>query len=242
MERRHYRSQLAPLHLVSLLCCICSLAWGEPPLTDEDAPLHNLLISVKNNSSGNELDQQQGFSGGIKRDKVFIGTGEPVRGPREGVTIRHEGLAYNTVNTQRTFSSLSEQKIRAVEGYPAFLYTGQSIKVPAEDSSGNTLLLEADALRGFYVTARLAGDRVILTISLSNDRLAEAQGKHSRESGALQIDTAHLSTTVSGHLGEWIDLGGITLGDTGSTDRQVKKTATRSGSIGNIAVKITALD
>lgn len=259
MERRHSQSRFAPLHSVTLhlvtfhlitrlLCCIAFFAAGGIPTAVADEPLHNLLISVKNNNSGDSLEQQQGVSGGIKRDKIFIGTGGPVKAPKEGVTIRHEGLAYNTANTQRTFSSISEQKIRAVEGYPAFLYTGQAIHVPTQDSEGNTYLEEVDALRGFYITARLAGERVILTISLSNDRFSEEeinqeeQERRNHQDDILLVDTQRLSTTVSGRLGEWIDLGGVTLGDTESTDRQVKKTTARSGSIGNIAVKINALD
>lgn len=242
MEHRHPRSGFTFLNFVSVLfasglCLAYSLVWAVDPATLADAPLRNLLISVKNNNEGNESSQQQGVSGGIRRDKVFIGTGEPVRVGQEGITVRHEGLAYNTVNTRRTFTSLSEQKIRAVEGYPAFLYTGQSIKLPSQDSDGDYYTVEEDALRGFYVTARLAGERVILTISTRDDSLVE-----DKNTDGILIDTQRLSTTVSGRIGEWIDLGGITLADDNSDSSQVKKTTARSNSIGNIAVKITALD
>lgn len=246
MEHCDYRSRFTHPGLINLaltlwLSCSTLQAWAEAPVIPADVPLRNLLISVKNNNEGSESGQQQGLSGGIKRDKVFIGTGEPVRPAQDGLTIRHDGLAYNTVNTRRTFTSLSEQKIRAVEGYPAFLYTGQSIKIPSQDSDGDYYTVEADALQGFYVTARLAGERVILTISTSDDHFNEGTGKR-HGSEALVIETQHLSTTVSGRIGEWIELGGITLSDADSDSSQVKKTTTRSGSIGNIAVKITALD
>lgn len=227
------------------------MARAETPAADSNAPLRNLFISVRNNNSGHQIDQQQGFSGGIKRDKVLIGTGEPVRLGQEGVTIRHEGLAYQTANTKRTYSSTAEQKIRAVEGYPAFIYTGQSIKLPSQDSDGDPTLVEADALRGFYVTARLAGERVILTISTSNDRFnndllnkENLDNEHHRQQKGdrLVIDTEQLATTVSGRIGEWIDLGGVTLGDTNNDSSETKKTTGRSTRIGNIAVKIVALD
>jgi len=227
------------LSFISWLFCAGTLAWAESPVTSTDIPLRNLLISVKNNNEGSESAQQQSISGGIKRDKVYIGTGGPVKPPQDGVTIRHEGLAYNTANTQRTFTSLSEQKIRAVEGYPAFLYTGQSIKIPSQDADDDYYTVEADALQGFYVTARLAGERVILTISTSNDHFDESDRQ---QNDGLVISTQHLSTTVSGRIGEWIDLGGITLSDTNNDNTQIKKATTRSGSVGNIAVKITALD
>jgi len=225
--------------LIVGLFCICSTAWSEAPVTPADVPLRNLLISVKNNNEGSESGQQQGLSGGIKRDKVYIGTGGPVKPAQDGVTLHHEGLAYNTVNTQRTFTSLSEQKIRTVEGYPAFLYTGQSLKLPSQNAAGDYYTVDAEALQGFYVTARLSGERVILTISTRNDHFDKSDGQRNDE---VVINTQHLSTTVSGRLGEWIDLGGITLSDTHNDSSQVKKTTTRSGSIGNISVKINPLD
>jgi hypothetical protein len=219
MERCHPRPRFTLLDTVrrlGIFCFLCtaSAGWAKTPLPPGESPLRNLLISVKNNNEGSTSRQQQSISGGIKRDKVYIGTGGPIQPTQDGVTLRHDGLTYNTVNTQRTFTSLSEQKIRAVEGY----YT-----------------VEADALQGFYVTARLAGDRVILTISTSDDEFDESQDD-------LVIHTQRLSTTVSGRIGEWIELSGITLGDTESDSSQVKKTTARSASIGNIAVRITALD
>jgi len=240
MERCHPRPRFTLLDTVrrlGIFCFLCtaSAGWAKTPLPPGESPLRNLLISVKNNNEGSTSRQQQSISGGIKRDKVYIGTGGPIQPTQDGVTLRHDGLTYNTVNTQRTFTSLSEQKIRAVEGYPAFLYTGQSIKIPSRDSNGNYYTVEADALQGFYVTARLAGDRVILTISTSDDEFDESQDD-------LVIHTQRLSTTVSGRIGEWIELSGITLGDTESDSSQVKKTTARSASIGNIAVRITALD
>ena len=55
-----------------------------------------------------------------------------------------------------------------------------------------------DLGQGFYAEPRLAGERVTLDISPFND--APGPG------GSVQ--TQRLSTTVSGRLGEWIELGG----------------------------------
>lgn len=241
MERRDRRSQFAFPHAIGFslslwLFFICPIAWAEDSAAPADVPLRNLLISVKNNNEGSESGQQQSVSGAIKKNKVLITTGKSTHPVQDGVTIRHDGLAYNTVNTRRSFSSLSEQNIRTVEGSPAFLYTGQSIKLPSQDTDG-PYLVEADALQGFYVTARLVDERVILTISTSNDLF-----DRNKDNDDLIINTQRLSTTVSGRIGEWIELGGVTLSDDNSNNTQVNKTTARSGGIGNIAVKITALD
>jgi hypothetical protein len=57
-----------------------------------------------------------------------------------------------------------------------------------------------DIGQGFYAEPRLAGDRVTLEIS----QQADSPGRY----GYGSADTQRLSTTVSGRLGEWIELGG----------------------------------
>ncbi len=54
-------------------------------------------------------------------------------------------------------------------------------------------------IKGFYVTPHLHGEKVSLAIYMQHDEL---KNNHT----SLQ----RLNTTVSGRLGEWITLGGIT--------------------------------
>jgi type II secretory pathway component GspD/PulD (secretin) len=54
---------------------------------------------------------------------------------------------------------------------------------------------------GFYVVPRLSGDRVVLDISPQKERLAGGTEQN--------IETQRVRTTVSGRLGEWIELGGL---------------------------------
>jgi hypothetical protein len=61
-------------------------------------------------------------------------------------------------------------------------------------------VLYKDVGRGFYATPRLNGERVTLDIT----QQADSQTGYGRGT----IDTQRLSTTVSGRLGEWIELGG----------------------------------
>ena len=57
-----------------------------------------------------------------------------------------------------------------------------------------------DVSRGFYAVPRLNGERVTLELSQQSDSVA-AQGRGN-------INTQRLSTTLSGRLGEWIEVGG----------------------------------
>ena len=56
-----------------------------------------------------------------------------------------------------------------------------------------------DVTSGFSVTPRINGDRVVLQIDQQSQKLA---------GGAVQSQS--LGTEVSGALGEWIELGGVT--------------------------------
>ena len=58
---------------------------------------------------------------------------------------------------------------------------------------------------GFYASPRLNGDRVTIAISQQAER-----------AGYGGIDSQRLTTTVSGRLGEWIELGGGSRQATGS--------------------------
>jgi type II secretory pathway component GspD/PulD (secretin) len=202
-----------------------------------DKPLHNLMISVKNNNIESGTENNSGFSGGIRREHIVISTGEPLR-KQEGLTVRSDGLAYSTNTTQHSSNTRAEHQVRTVEGSPAFIYTGESRHYPTRNADGEIESTEVNANKGFYVTARLAGDRVLLDIVVSNDEFNPPTGRNSADS----ISTRQLSTTVSGRLGEWISLGGITLSDTENEKTLAKKITTGSSSLGDVSIKINALE
>lgn len=196
---------------------------------------HNLMISVKNNNQVSGVENNSGFSGGIRRGKVYVGTGKPVPTQQDGATIRSEGLAYSTSTTTRTSTSNMEQQLRALEGSPAFIYTGESRLIPTRDAYGNIQSTQVSANKGFYINATLSGERVILEISVSNDEFDQAPGANSSQD---TLSTQRLSTTVSGRVGEWIALGGITLSDTSNAKSLAKKTTADTTTLGDISVKI----
>jgi hypothetical protein len=71
--------------------------------------------------------------------------------------------------------------------------------------------VERDISSGFYATPRVSGDTVFLDIS--TQRAAPNAGV-----GRGGADVSRLSSTVSGRLGEWIEIGGISQsGTTGAS-------------------------
>jgi hypothetical protein len=86
-------------------------------------------------------------------------------------------------------------RLRVTEGTEGYIETGS--RLPFYAGAGGY----ADATTGFYVLPRVNGERVTLQISPFKNS--------SSRSGSGNIDTLQAETTISGRLGEWLPLGGV---------------------------------
>jgi type II secretory pathway component GspD/PulD (secretin) len=95
------------------------------------------------------------------------------------------------------------QRLQALEGRLAFIRVGQSVPVPtAIVGPGSTVAAAttwANADNGFWVLPRLAGALVTLEIAVAHDALG----------AAAAVQERRVDSVVSGHLGEWLHIGGI---------------------------------
>jgi len=98
-----------------------------------------------------------------------------------------------------------EQSIQALEGMPALIQIGQSVPTAGRTvirGPGGAIVTDSvtyrDAVVGFEVVPRIAGDRVILDVGSRRD--APGAGG--------SMDVQRLASTVSGRLGVWFELGG----------------------------------
>lgn len=89
---------------------------------------------------------------------------------------------------------------------------------------------------GFYVTARLVGERVLLDISTTNDSFANTRRG--------VINTQRVRTTVSGRIGDWIELG--TIQKTAKNHNHEQGYTSRENNTGNsisgISVRVVPAD
>jgi type II secretory pathway component GspD/PulD (secretin) len=104
----------------------------------------------------------------------------------------------NANNSQTSQSSNPVHQLRVTEGTEGFIQTGNQIAY----SSYNNGTEYKDVTTGFYVLPRIRGSGVMLKVrpfknSQSNTR-------------AGSIETQSANTTISGRLGEWLPLGGVT--------------------------------
>jgi type II secretory pathway component GspD/PulD (secretin) len=155
-----------------------------------DTPTRQLIIRV---SQSREAESSQ--RGAEASGQVVLGSTNRARG---------EATVWDNRSGRRENAG---QMVRTLEGSQAFIQVGRSLPVPMRQviiGPGGAIINETTAYQdigqGFYAVPRLNGDRVTLEISQHADTQAY-QGRGS-------VNTQRLSTTVSGRLGEWLELGG----------------------------------
>ena len=175
-----------------------------------DTPVRSLLIHVTQNR-----DDAMSRSGAQAYGKIETGTTrviQPPAGSAQGgarIEIRSGDsvIGAQAGSTQQAGSTRAQQSVRVVEGGRAFINVGQSVPLPMRQvvqGPGGTMVTETTAYRdigqGFYAEPRLSGERVTLEISPQYDTPGhQVYGS---------VNTQRVSTTVSGRLGEWIEIGG----------------------------------
>ena len=119
-------------------------------------------------------------------------------------------LKARVISTRSLEDERNTQQLQVLEGNRALVHSGQSVPVPQRQVIQNqwgtqvidsTQYQEVDS--GFYVLPRISGDRVTLEISAQNDALVPGSG----DQPAMRVQQA--SSTVSGRLGEWLEVGGL---------------------------------
>lgn len=161
-----------------------------------DRTPRQLMVSVRYNSNPQDKSTGVGVGGNV------IQSG--------GNTSARIGVRAGTTITTTNDSNVSS--VRVLEGNGAHIATGQSVPLVTavrSPSSNRQRGINGVAIdyheytSGFDVMPRINGDRVLLDINTQQER---PPGSTGQANGAIQRAT----TTLSGRLGEWIELGGVT--------------------------------
>ena len=148
----------------------------------------------------------------IKRGDASVGIG--AGGNNDGNAAG--SITYGTSSGSGSVSGTSTQKrlqnnpihqVRVTEGRDAYIETGQQIPY---FSGSNWITPKGfgggieykDVVSGFYVLPRIHGDNVTLTISPFKNSPSDTGGGN--------ISTQYASTTVTGRIGDWLLIGGVT--------------------------------
>lgn len=154
-----------------------------------DTPPRRLIIRISQNRDADDARQGGGVDG-----RVVIGSQQ----------TRVEGSA-RVWDTRSQRQESASQMVQTMEGGRAFIQIGRSLPMPLrqvvigpQGAVVTDSVVYRDIGQGFYAEPRLNGQQVTLEIS----QQADTPGRH----GSIQVQ--RLTTTVSGTLGEWIELGG----------------------------------
>jgi type II secretory pathway component HofQ len=195
-----------------------------------------LMITVRQNTTRDALAREASVYGSVggARGRVTVpGTND--RRARIELGDQHNRVGANVTSTRDIEDSSDVQNIQVLEGNPALIRVGQSVpyrgRTVYRDARGTTVVDDTrfqDVTSGFYVLPRISGEQVILEINPHNNALGSR--------GAVNVQEA--STTLSGRLGEWIELGGIGQQSDNSGSGTVYSTRDVSSDKRSIFVKV----
>ncbi len=183
-------------------------------LASVDTAPRQLLITVRQDadiSSERSAGQISGSVGGDRGRVTVPGS----RDSRGGTAVLREGddrLRLHVIEGRSNESDSNTQSVRVMEGREAFVRVGQSVPVRGREVRrtvvGGQVVEQVmdstqyrDVATGFYVLPRVSGDRVTLDISPQRESLSR------QVPGGVSVQS--VVTTVSGRLGEWMEIGGI---------------------------------
>jgi type II secretory pathway component HofQ len=144
---------------------------------------------------------------GSSRDLGELGISAGIQIESGNASVDIGSASINGISTQKSLRDNPIHQVRVTEGTEAYIETGKQIPyfVGATWSSSKVVgggVEYKDAITGFYVLPRIRGDNVILEVSPFK--------RSQSNTGGDNIDTQSAGTTITGRVGEWLLIGGVT--------------------------------
>ncbi len=215
-------------------------------LADIDTAPKRLLITVRQDTDQDRERRETELSGSIGNDNARITV--PGSGSRSGGNVifrdGDDRLRGRVVDSQRSSSSSTSQSIQVLEGYSAFIRVGESRPVRSRQVVRTVVngqivdrVVEGtdyrDATTGFSVVPRVQGNLVTLDIDPQRETFDDGRR------GTVNVQ--RVVTTVSGRLGEWMDLGGVNESRSDSQSVLLGRSSTSSSERRGVQVKVEEL-
>lgn len=176
-----------------------------------DQAARQLLITVGQGTvRGSEATKVRGGVT-IGNDEARVGVNRPPGAP--------SGAEVEASAVSRQVGIRNVSSVQTLEGSETLIAVGNSVPITTRSVSpgwAGPVVQESTVYRdvdtGFYATPRINGDRVVLEISPRQQRYRAGNPAY----GGGVIETSGVTTTVSGRLGEWIELGAVRESGTSS--------------------------
>ena len=208
-----------------------------------DAAPRQLLITVRESAAVERSRSQADISANIGNDQARVVIPPAGSDPRGGSVVVGGGddrVRVHALEQRSVESDSGTQTVRVMEGREAFVRAGQSAPVRERQVQRSVVggkvverVVEStqyrDVASGFYVLPRLSGDRVMLDISQQREALRGA-------SGAASVQG--VVTTVSGRMGEWIEIGGVDRDASSQQSALLGRSSAAARDIRRILIKV----
>lgn len=212
-------------------------------LASVDTMPRQLVITVRQDADVERSRSAAEVSGSVGGDQGRV-TVPGSRDSRGGTVVLREGddsVRLHVLEGSGSQSDRSTQSVRVMEGREAFLRIGQSVPVRERQVQRSVVggrvveqVVETtqyrDAAGGIYVLPRVSGDRVTLDISAQRESLSR------QIHGGVNVQG--LVTTVSGRLGEWIEIGGMSRDASGQQSVLLGRTTTTTHGGGRVLIRV----
>ncbi len=178
-----------------------------------DAPAKILQVSVFQGSARELRALAASASVQIDTGKVRIDVGDEPDDDAAGGSIRYStsggSASVSGLETEESLRDNPIHRVRVTEGNEAYIETGRRIPYAYTTAlfgrGGYAASVEyRDAMTGFYVLPRVRGDNVVLEISPFKSASQTDLGRDD------VIATQSASTEITGRVGEWLMIGGVT--------------------------------
>ncbi len=208
-------------------------------VTQLDTAPRQLLVSVRQDGNRNSTTRARGVAGKGKFGDVTVDvppTTDPTL-PGIGVATGDAAVEIRGGTRETQSTNNDDQQLRVMDGREAVIYVGQAVPYKTRSVGPGGFVSETTQLRevmtGFVVRPRVQGDQVTLEISPQQENLTGERG------GATSV--SRLSTSISGRLGEWIDLGAVTQQASSQSSGNFSRSQTDSTSSRQVLVKVDVL-
>ncbi len=176
-----------------------------------DVAPRRLLITVRQDADADARSRAAEISGSVPLGERATITLPGAAASPDTVPDKN-GLRITTTDSRAAETDRDTQSVQVLEGYSAFIRVGQSIPVPQRTVVQGVIggqvvdrVMDSveyrDVTTGFYAVPRLNGERVVLEIN------PQRNTPNPQAPGSVNIQQA--ATTVSGKLGEWLEIGGL---------------------------------
>lgn len=212
-------------------------------LASIDIAPRQLMITVRQDADSARRRSRAEVSGsvGSEHGRVTVPGSRETRGGNVVLRDGDDRIRANVQESESTASDRNIQSVRVMEGREAFVSVGQSVPVRERQVRRTVVggqvveqVMEGtqyrDVTTGFHVVPRLAGDRVTLDVSPQRET-------HSRRVPG-GVDVQSMVTTVSGRLGEWMEIGGIRRDASGQQTMLFGHSATAARDSRRVLVKV----